>query len=73
MEILREYMSQEEAASPKAIVESIFLMPLIDSKEGSDVMVADFPNAFVQTEVNYQPTEERIMKIRGPLVSMLEI
>ena len=35
-------------------------------------MTIDIPNAFVQTNVEYQDADERIIvKIRGPLVDML--
>jgi hypothetical protein len=44
-------MEREETASPTAQVESILLTAVIDAKEGRDVMTADIPNAFVQTDV----------------------
>jgi hypothetical protein len=47
-----EYTEKEEATSPTAIMESILLTALIDTKESRDVMVADVPNAFVQTEID---------------------
>ena len=43
---------------------------MIDAKQGREVMTADVPNAFVQTEID-QSGEKIIMKIRGVLVDML--
>ena len=68
----RGYVGRDEAASPTAITESILLTAVIDAKEGRDVMVADVPNAFVQTAIEPKEKGERvIMKIRGALVDML--
>ena len=65
----RGYVGRDEAASPTAITESILLTAVIDAKEGRDVMVADVPNAFVQTAIEPKEKGERvIMKI---LVDML--
>jgi hypothetical protein len=47
----QSYVNQEDAASPTAITESIILTSVIEAKEGRDVMVADVPNAFVQTSI----------------------
>jgi hypothetical protein len=45
---------------------------VIDAKQGRDVMTADIPNAFVQTDITKSKNEERtIMKIRGQLVDIL--
>jgi hypothetical protein len=46
----RKWLSREDAASPTASLESIMLTAIIDAKEGRDVMTADVPNAFVQTQ-----------------------
>jgi hypothetical protein len=60
-------MGRDEAASPTAVTESIILTALIDAKEQRDVMTADIPNAFVQTDIENNSKGERIvMKIRGP-------
>jgi hypothetical protein len=69
----REYMGRDEAASPTASTESIIITSVIDAKQRRDVMTADIPNAFVQTPLGAKAVGERItMKIRGPLVDMLE-
>jgi hypothetical protein len=66
----REYIEREDAASPTASTDSIIITSVIDAKQERDVMTADVPNAFVQTEIN--PSDEKvIMKIRGVLVDML--
>ena len=68
----REYMDRDEAASPTAMTESIIITGVIDAKQRRDIMTADIPNAFVQTDIDKKEIGERIiMKIRGPLVDML--
>jgi Reverse transcriptase (RNA-dependent DNA polymerase) len=67
----REYISKEDAASPTAATESILLTATIDAKENRDIMTADIPNAFVQTDMTSEGNEKMVMKIRGPLVDML--
>jgi hypothetical protein len=70
----RAYMERDDAASPTAMTESILITATIDAKQKRDVMTADIPNAFVQTDVdekNQVKGERIIMKIRGPLVDML--
>jgi hypothetical protein len=66
-------MSKEDSASPTASIEAIFLLAAIDAHEGRDVMTADVPNAFIQTEIpKVKPGDDRvIMKITGVLVDML--
>jgi hypothetical protein len=66
----REYIEREDAASPTASTDSIILTAVIDAKQNRDVMTADVPNAFVQTEID-QSGEKIVMKIRGVLVDML--
>ena len=69
----REWLDKQDSASPTAALESIFLLCLVDAKEGRDVMSTDIPNAFVQTEMPaVENGEDRIiMKITGVLVDML--
>jgi hypothetical protein len=67
-------MERDDAASPTAMTESILITATINAKQKRDVMMADIPNAFVQTiveEKNQVKGEHIIMKIRGPLVDML--
>ena len=66
----REWLSREDSTSPTAMLESIMLTLAIDAKEKRDVMTADVPNAFIQTEIPEE--DERVfMKITGVLVDML--
>jgi hypothetical protein len=44
----REWLSQEDAASPNAALESILITGVIKAKEERDVMTCDIPNAFIQ-------------------------
>ena len=69
----REWLTKEDSASPTATLEGIMLTITIDAYEGRDVMTADVPNAFFQTDMpEVKPGDERvIMKITGVLVDML--
>jgi rRNA-processing protein FCF1 len=70
----RPHTERDEAASPTAITESILITATIDAKLNQDVMTADIPIAFVQTDVDprhHTKGEQIIMKIRGTLVDML--
>ena len=45
---------------------------VIDAQEDRDITVVDIPNAFVQTVVDEEDAEHRvIVRIRGPLVDIL--
>jgi hypothetical protein len=50
----REYTDCDKAASPTAMAESHLITAMIEAKQGHDVMTADIPNAFVQTDVEEQ-------------------
>jgi hypothetical protein len=52
----RRWLSREDAASQPPL-ESIMLTAIIDAKEGRDVMTADVPNAFVQTNASTKDGE----------------
>jgi hypothetical protein len=68
--IQRSYIGKDDAASPTVGTEAILITGVIDAKEKRDVMTADIPNAFVQTEVD--PEDGIIlMKIRGAMVDYL--
>jgi len=69
----RDWLSREDASSPTASLESIFLTAVIDAKEGRDVMCNDIPNAFIQAPMPVvEAGDERvIMKINGILVDIL--
>ena len=69
----REWHTKEDAASPTASLEAIFLTAAIDAKENRDVMTADIPNAFIQASIPaLQPGEDRVvMKLTGILLELL--
>jgi hypothetical protein len=69
--IQRAHMSKQDGTSPTAMTESVLLTAAIDAAEERDVMTADIPNAFVQTDVPKYDGDRIILKIRGPLVDML--
>jgi hypothetical protein len=45
-------VERDDAASPTALTESILITATIDAKQKRDVMTANIPNAFVQTNVD---------------------
>ena len=69
----RDWLTREEAMSPTAALESIFLTAVIEAKEERDIMTCDIPNAFIQAEMpSIKDGQERvIMKITGVLVGLL--
>jgi hypothetical protein len=70
--VQRNYMTKEEATSPTVMTESILITATLEAAENRDIMTADIPNAFVQTDIPYNENDEKIvMKMRGPLVDML--
>jgi hypothetical protein len=56
-----EFVSHEDATSPTAATESIYLTATIEA-EGRDIITVDIQNAFVQTELDLKK-EKVIMKI----------
>jgi hypothetical protein len=70
---MREWFSQEDAASPTTTLERIMITGVIETKEERDVMTCDIPNAFIQVYLpKKEPGENRVvMKITGVLVNML--
>jgi len=70
----RKWLSREETANPTVSLESINLTFAIDAHEERNVMIADVPNAFVQTCMPSELLEEDrriIMKVKGVLVDIL--
>ena len=70
----RDWLTREDAMSPTAALESIFLTAVIEAKEERDIMTCDIPNAFIQAEMpDIKEGQERvIMKITGVLVDLLK-
>ena len=70
--VQRPYIDKDDATSPTVSTEAVLITSVLEAKQNRDVMTADIPNAFVQTEVDNKKFGDRIiMKIRGPLVDML--
>jgi hypothetical protein len=66
----REWHTREEASSPTASLEGIFLMAAVDAKEKRDILSADVPNAFIQTTIP-EGEERVVMKVDGPILKLL--
>ena len=66
----REWLGKEDSMSPTAGINSIFLIAMIAAWEDRDVMMADVPNAFIQTNMP-DGNECVIMKITGVLVDII--
>jgi hypothetical protein len=49
----------------------MLLTAAVEAKEGQDMMTANIPNAFVQTNIEVDNNEKMLMKIHGTLVDML--
>ena len=69
----RTYIPKEDAASPTAKTESVFITGVIEAMEEREVAIIDIPNAFIQTlneklKEHHQPD---ILKVKGLLVEIL--
>jgi hypothetical protein len=69
----REWLLQEDAASPAAALESIITTGVIEAKEERDAMTCNIQNTFIQALLpKKDPGEVRVViKITGVLVDML--
>lgn len=63
----RIYKSKEETSSPTVAVESLMLSCVIDAKERRQVVTADIPRAFMQTDMD----EDLFTRLDGPLAQVL--
>jgi hypothetical protein len=60
----REYTGHDKAASPTALTKSHLITAVIDAKQHQDMMMADIPNAFAQTDmINKNNNNKNDMKI----------
>ena len=66
----RDYISKEDSISPTVANEAVLLSCIIDKEEERDVAVIDIPNAFIQTQVEYEK-DMAFIKICGVLVDIL--
>ena len=65
----KTYIYRDDAASPMAASDAIIITCVIEAKQGRDLMINNFPNAFVQSSVTqYKRGKRIIMKIQGALV-----
>jgi hypothetical protein len=68
----QDCITKEDVSSPTVTAEAVMLTCVIDAQEDRDAAVVDIPNAFVQTVVDEEDAEHRvIVRIRGPLVDIL--
>ena len=68
----RAYTPKEEAMSLTTAIEYTLITGAIETKQNRDLMTLDIPNAFVQTTVPQEESDEDIlMKIRGALADMI--
>ena len=68
----REYTARDDATSPTVSTEAVLITGVIEAKQKRDIMTADIPNAFVQTEIPQEEGKDRItMKIKGALIDIL--
>ncbi len=68
----RNYITKEDVSSPTVTAKAVMLAYVIDAQEDRDIAVADIPNVFVQTVVNKEDADHRvIVHIRGPVVDVL--
>ena len=66
----RQYITKDEATNPTVSHEATIIKGVIEAKQRCDIMTADIPNAFVQTDID-QSDEKIIMNIGGELVDIL--
>ena len=59
----RTYIKKEDATSPTACMEAVFLTALIEAYEERAVVMFDIPGAFLHTEID----EDFITVLEGPL------
>ena len=69
---MRATTKPEDAASPATFLESVLLTAVTEAEERCDVMMADMPNAFVQTELEKHLGQKKIiMKLHGAVAKMM--
>ncbi len=68
----RNYITKEYVSLPTVTAKAVMLPCGIDAQEDRDIAVVDIPNMFVQTVVNEDNADHRmIVCIREPLVNIL--
>ncbi len=65
------YITKEDVSSPTVTAKAVMLTCVIDAQEDRDIRVVDIPIAFVQTVVDEEDDDYRvIVHIRGPVVDI---
>ena len=59
------YVPKDATASPTTSMESNLITSTIEAKQNTDVITADIPNAFVQTDIKKKDQNKIIINIRG--------
>ena len=68
----QECLGKEDSVNPTTSMELAFLTRIIVAYEGRDIMLADTPNAFIQTLFLREPAEDpTLLKTMGKHVDML--
>jgi hypothetical protein len=68
----REYITKEDVSLPTATAKVVMLTCVIDAQEDKDIAVVGIPKAFVQTVVDEEDADHRVIVcIKGPLVYIL--
>lgn len=65
----REYIPKEDAASPTAARDAIFIQSAVDAKEGQEVAYADMPGAFLHTKTD----DHIIVLLSGKLCELMVV
>ncbi len=66
------YITKEDVSSPTVTAKAVMLTCVLNAQEDRDIAVVDIPNVFVQTVVDGEDADHRVIVcIRGPLVDIL--
>jgi hypothetical protein len=66
------FLTEKKNGRIKALTESHLIAAVIDFKQGQDIMTANIPNPFMQTDIKKKLNgKNTIMKMQGQLVNML--
>ena len=60
--IQRVYIPKDDAVSPAASTETVLITSTIKEKQNRDIMTADIPNAFVQTDIKKEDQNKIIFE-----------
>jgi hypothetical protein len=66
----KEYTNHNKAVNLAAIIESHLVTVVTNAKQGRDVIIADIPNAFVQTNINKKPNSNKTIMTKRDHLSI---